>query len=453
MKYIRLMLIMGMMHILLSGCAHQGERAAQLQLRPSASDLHADESEDDGPPHAFNITPDSPAPSDTLGTIDMNQALALALMHNPDLAGFAHQVRSAEGRALQAGMVPNPEVEIEMEEISDAGFDDAVASFLLSQPIELGGKRKKRVQLAHLEAAAARWEYEMTRLDVAASTKKAFTEVIAAQEKVTLALEMILLSEQMVETVSERIDAGRDSPIEEARALTSLASAQIERRKAESDLVTAREHLSSLWGNSAPVFENAQGDLSLFKPVPPFGELSTRVRQNPDIARWDTIIEQSKYTVSLEKAMRIPDLALSAGLEYSNGERETTYRLGLALPLPLFDRNQGGLLEAQSNLLKAEQERDAAAVGVLAVLTEAYQVLVSSHDEAVTLQGQVLPAAERALEGSREGFRRGKYSHLEVIDAQRTLFELKWQYVDALVRYHLARADIERLIAQSLDDV
>jgi len=439
------MLIMEMMLILLSGCAYHREKAAWPKPRPLANDLEAYK-----PSHELSTSTDSPAPNEPLGTINLHQALALALMHNPDLAGFTYEVQSAEARAMQAGMMPNPGLEIEIEDVSNEGFDDAVTSFLFSQPIELGGKRKKRAQVAYLEADAAGWEYEMARLDVFTSAKKAFTEVVAAQEKVILAMEIVGLSEQMLKTVSKRAEAGRDSPIEETKAQISLASAEIEQRKAESDLVTAKRCLAVQWGSSSPVFEDVEGNLDILKPVPPFSALSARVSQNPDIARWDTVIEQSRNALALEKAMRIPDLALGAGFEYSNVEQVTIYRLGLAIPIPLFDRNQGGILEAQSNLVKAEKERDAAKAGFLAELTKAYQTLVSSYDEAVTLRDNVLPAAERAFKGSSDGFRKGRYSYLEVIDAQRTMFELKSQYIEALVTYHSARADVERLIGDSL---
>jgi len=447
LRYLRLILIMEMMFILLSGCAYHHEGGAWPHRRPLANNLGSYKSY-----QLLSTFADSSVPSERLGTIDLHQALSLALMHHPELAGFAYQVRSAEARALQAGMMPNPEMEIEIEEISDIGFKDAITSFLLSQSIELGGKRKKRARVAHLEADAARWEYEMVRLHVYTRAKKAFHDVVAAQEKVKFAAEMTGLSEQMLKTVSARVEAGRDSPIEKARAITSLASAEIEQRRAESELVTAKISLAAQWGGSASSFDDALGDLDILKPVPSLDELSERLSRNPDVARWDTAIEQSQTALNLERATRIPDLALGAGLEYSNVERETTYRLGLAFPIPLFDRNQGGLLEAQSNLLKAEKERDAAVVGILAELTEAFQKLTSSYDEAAVLRGDVLPAAERALEGIHDGFNRGKYSYLEVIDTQRTMFELKSQYIEALIRYHLARADIERLIAESLDE-
>jgi cobalt-zinc-cadmium efflux system outer membrane protein len=434
-----------MMLFLISGCAHQLERTAWPQPRSLAEGIEAYK-----PSHKPGTSADQPAPGESLGTIELQQALALALMHNPELAGYAYEVRSAEARALQAGLRPNPELEIEIEEISDSGLDDAIASFLLSQSIELGGKRKKRAQVAHLEASAAGWEYEMARLDVFTGTKKAFAEVIAAQEKVILAQEMVDLSDKMLKSVSERVEAGRDSPIEEARAITSLAAAEIEQRKAASELVTVRNSLAAQWGGSAQAFDDARGKLDILKPAPPFDELSERLSQNPDIASWDTVIEQSHNALALERAMRIPDLAIGAGLEYSNMEREATYRLGLAIPIPFFDRNQGGHLEAQTNLLKAQKERDAALVGALAELREIYQELTSSYDEVVALRDDVLPAAEKALEGSRDGFRRGKYSYLEVIDAQRTMFELKSQYLEALVTYHSARADLERLIGDSL---
>jgi cobalt-zinc-cadmium efflux system outer membrane protein len=90
---------------------------------------------------------------------------------------------------------------------------------------------------------------------------------------------------------------------------------------------------------------------------------------------------------------------------------------------------------------------------VLVELTDAYERLASSYDEAVVLRDDILPAAEKTFEGTSDGFLRGRYGYLEVLDVQRTLFELKSQYVEALATYHSSRADVERVIAQSLDEI
>jgi cobalt-zinc-cadmium efflux system outer membrane protein len=94
--------------------------------------------------------------------------------------------------------------------------------------------------------------------------------------------------------------------------------------------------------------------------------------------------------------------------------------------------------------------RDAVEVAVLTELTDAYEGLVSAYDEAIVLRDVMVPAAETTFEGTSDGFVRGRYGYLEVLDVQRTLFELKSQYVEALAAYHSARADVERLIGESL---
>lgn len=446
MKHIIYPLLYGTLLLLGSGCAYYQESSVWQRPGSLGSDIPSYR-----PPAKPGGSPDSPALIEPIGKVNLHQALSLALMQSPELAGFAWEVRSAEARALQAGAIPNPELEIEVEDVSNEGLGHAVTSMHLSQPIELGGKRRKRAQVAHLEADAAGWEYETARLDVLTSATKAFVEVDAAQERLVLAEELLVLANQMLSVVSKRVEAGKDSPIEEIKAQVSIASAEIEERKAGSDLITARKHLAAHWGNSSPVFDDVEGDLDILRAAPALSELSARVSQNPDIAGWDTAIEQLQHALALEKANRVPDLAVGVGLDHSNAEQETTYRFRLAVPIPLFDRNQGGIREAQCNLAKAGKERAAVEASVLAELTEAYQTLVSAYDEAVALRDDVLPAAARAFEGTSDGFRKGRYSYLEVLDVQRTLFELKSQYIDALAAYHSARADVERLIAESLD--
>jgi len=174
------------------------------------------------------------------------------------------------------------------------------------------------------------------------------------------------------------------------------------------------------------------------------------VSQNPDIARLKTEVEQREAALEIAKADRIPDITLGAGIKYLNESDDETYLMALSLPLPLLNRNQGGVLEASYNISRAKEEAAASEVKVATALHETYQNLLSAFDEVTTLRNIVLPGAQTSFNAAREGYREGKFSYLIVLDAQRTLIETQQEYVNALVDYHTSKSSLERLVAKGL---
>jgi outer membrane protein, heavy metal efflux system len=155
----------------------------------------------------------------------------------------------------------------------------------------------------------------------------------------------------------------------------------------------------------------------------------------------------------VEESKRIPDVTVSGGVRLVNDTDDTGFVVRLSLPLALFDRNQGGVLEARHRLAGAEEERRATEVRLAAALAEAYQALLSAYRDVTVIQQEVLPAAQEAFDVATEGYRQGKFGFLDVLDAQRTLFETRGQYLEALSAYHKAVADAERLIGEPLGAV
>jgi cobalt-zinc-cadmium efflux system outer membrane protein len=192
------------------------------------------------------------------------------------------------------------------------------------------------------------------------------------------------------------------------------------------------------------------GDLDSLQAIPSAEALAQRVEQNPDMARWVTAMAQRQSAVTLEEANLIPDPTLGGGFRYFNESKAQAFLFGVSLPLPVFDRNQGKNLEARYQLAKAEEERRAAAVSVYTSLAETYAELSAALTEASTLRDEVLPGAQSAFDAISEGYRQGKFQFLEVLDAQRTLFEVRGQYIEALATYHKAVAALERLIGEPL---
>lgn len=435
----------------LTGCAtRQVQDTAWPEPSPLGRDIGAYR-----PPLEPSDIAERPPDEDLKATVvTLPRALSLALMKNPELAAFSWEVRAQEAKTLQAGLPPNPEVGVEIEEFAGSGerqgFDAAVSTLQLSQLIELGGKRSRRVHVAALERDLAGWDYESKRLDVFSETTKAFVEVLAAQEQVSLATELVRLSEQVLHTVSERVKAGKVSPLEETKSRVTLSNSKIELARAGSNLETARKRLTANWGDKSPVLEKVDGTLGTLSPIPSAEQVNALVSQNPDVVRWMKEMEQRKAAVELEKVKSIPDITLSGGVQHFSDTEDNAFVIGISIPIPLFDRNQGGIREARYRLAKAREEYRAAEQKTGAALAEAYQSLVFSHAEATSLVSDVLPAAQAAFDASEEGYREGKFDFLTFLDAQRTLFEAKEKYIDSLAAYHKAVADVERLTGEGL---
>lgn len=401
------------------------------------------------PPGAVQSAPEEPT-----GSLTLRAALALALAHNPELAAFSWQVHASEARVLQAGLRPNPEAALTVEDVGGSGqfrgIDQAQTTLELSQLVELGGKRAARLGEAALSRDVAAWDYEVKRLDVFTEAAQAFAEVGGAQEDLTLANHAVELAEQVLQTATTRVTAGSASPAETTKAKVTLASAKIEREQARQRLAVARQRLAALWGSTAPRFSTAEWANDVVHAVPPFEHLRSRLTQNPDLARWASELAQRQATVTLEESKAMPNVTAGAGYRRLSGSDVDAAVFRFSLPLPLVNRNEGAILEARRRLAAGREAQRAAEVRVTAALMTAHRALATAHDQVEALRDEILPNAKHAFATLTEGYREGRFSYLDVLDAQRTLIASRLQHVRALVDYHTTLAAVERLTGEPL---
>jgi cobalt-zinc-cadmium efflux system outer membrane protein len=400
---------------------------------------------------AYSITMNENNPDLTKGTVEVmtiEQAISLALSRNPEIQAYAREIKALEGRLMQARLLSNPELNFEMENFYGSKefrrLQSAETTVALSQQILLGGKRSKRIEVASLDRSLSEWDYRAKYLDVIAEVRKAFIDVIAAQERLSVNEDIYRLSEQSYNTASALVQAGRVSPIDETKASAQLSVTSIELERAKRSLEAARKRLSTIYGGD-PLFNRVEGRLEIEPSIPSFDELTRYVDKNPDVVRWSTELEGRRASLNLEKAKGIPDVTVSAGFRRLRETDDNAFVAALSIPFPLFDRNQGGIREAQERLRKAEAERNSASLRVHNALIEAYRSLSEAFIEATTLRNKVLPQLESAFDAVHEGYRQGKFKYLDVLDAQRSLFDAKNRYIEALAFYKKSTADIERL--------
>ena len=395
-----------------------------------------------------------PASPQIAAEIGLADALAAALSHSPELRALSFEVRSREALALQAGLRPNPEIGVEVEDFAGSGarsgVDAAQTTLSFAQVVELGGKRVRRQRVAELDTALATWDFEARRLAVFTDATKAFITVVALQERVALGADLERIATEALRSVESTVRAGAVSPVEAERARVNLERVQLELARNAKALEAARALLSATWGESRAQFGRARGALDATPPVPALAQLEALVPESPELARWNAEIAQREAALALERSRRTPDITLSVGARHYAEGSDAGLVAGFSVPLPLFNRNRGGILDARYRTARAQAERRLTDVSSRAALAAGYQDLLTASSEAEALRDRIIPRAERVYRETRRGYATGLFRYVEVLDAQRTLFDARSELIDALTAFHFAATDLERLTGSPL---
>ena len=389
------------------------------------------------------------ASSTPSSVLTLEEAVSRALSGSPGLAAARLEVRAAEARQAQAAVRPNPELEFELENIGDteeaSGLEAAESTLVVSQVLELGRKRPRRARVAGLELRLATWDLEAERLDTVAATERAFLQVLVAQERLELLSEAHELGRRLVDTVVERVRAGKASPLERTKAGVEMARRDAELSRTRRELAGARAALAAVWGMDEPDFERVQGDLHSLDAMPSLAQLREALPGAPETARLQDEAELRRAELASAEADSVPDLEVSAGVRRDEGADEHTFLIAVSVPLPFFDRNRNGVAAARASVARAQEEGRGALASAKSTLTVQFEALAAAREEVETLSERVLPGAREAYEATREGYEQGKYAYLDIIDAQQTLIDVRADILDALAAYHEARLDVRRL--------
>jgi len=390
------------------------------------------------------------------GPLDLRSAIALAQRANPGLSSAAREQEASDAAVLQAGAWPNPVLEAQVEDLRRG---NRTTTLLLSQPVELGGKRAARVTAAERARDQAASALLARRSELRASTITLFFDVLAAQERVRLMQDSLALAQAATRAAANRVAAGKVPPLEETRSRVAEAGIRVELQQAEGALRSARRQLAALWGNPDPRFTQAEGAVDRLPPLALAQDVERRLAAAPMLRQARLEVERRQALSQLEQARRVPDVTVSLGAKRvpadegmgsSNGRNQVV--VGVSVPLPIFDTNRGNVAEALSREEKARDDLAAAELQLGADVAQATERLRSARAAAETLQRDALPGAEAAYKAAAKGFELGKFSFLEALDAQRTHFQVRNQYLMAVADAHRAASELDRLLGTEADE-
>lgn len=391
-------------------------------------------------------------------SLELNEAIQRAWTYSPTAAIASSEVEMRQAEEYQLGLLPNPIFNVEIDG-ADACFNrnrrkcnDQEITYTLSQLIELGGKRSARKRIGLFQTTLATFESEAVKLDIRNEVTNAFIDVMAAQEYIKLAEEQKRIAQEVHQATSAKVQGGKISSLQEKKADLALANATLVLEKARRSLELSKKKLAATWGCSNADFEEVQFPLYEIQPPEDLSRLMCLLKENIEVSKWNIQIALAENIVLNEKAQRIPDVIVTAG--YYNCEDDGDgLTLGFALPIPIFNRNQGNISRARIALNQLYEKQNESMVQLRLDLEAAYDQWMTAYRESQSFKEIILSSAKLAFEAAQEEFNKGKNDYLELLDAQRTLFEVQEQYLDALVDYHQRKSDVERTIGLPLNPI
>lgn len=382
------------------------------------------------------------------GALSLPQALQKAATANPRLAAADRTIGMAEGRRQQANALPNPVVGFEVDNFASgqAGLVQGVeTTLLLSQLIELGGKRDARVAAALGDYDSARWEREAARLELFSETAIAFVAALAAQRRLQLLERQAAALERLVPLMQRRVEAGASSPSDVSRVQAAVGFTRLERERSRTSLAVARRDLAVLLGIDQPDFTGVSGDFGrLVKPTP-FAGLLKAIEDNPQLARWTAVRARRDAELLSARLKAVPDVTASVGWRHYGQTSDNALRLGVSLPIPVLDRNRGGIREAQEAAQKTDAERAVNRLTLISIVGKAHDSANGALQEIDLLRRTVLPAARSTLSTVEAGYAQGRFTVLEILDAHRSVADAELMEHEAMAAFHTAVATIEGL--------
>lgn len=392
-----------------------------------------------------------------VSSLSLRSAIERVLTFSPALKAAFMEVQARHGDEVQAGVRPNPELRLDVEDFlgsgDKSGFRSSEETLSITQLVELGDKRVTRLRAASLDTTLASWDLEAARFEAVLHAAAIYVDVLASQERLDVLNKSLDVSERTKGAVAKRIKVGNTNPVELDRANVNAARARAALKSEQARYDATRRHLSSLWGSSQIDFERAAGRLGNGTTVPAADRILAYIGDNPTVARWSDEIGRRVAQLDLEQSKSARDYTLGAGVRHSAASDSVAFVVSVTTPLKIYDTNAGAITAAEQRIAKAEFEKQAARQSATGIIAEKMSELSAAAAQVRSLEREVLPAAESAFDKLKSGYEEARFDLVSLLDAQRTLFEVRLELVNAKAEFERAKVQIEALIGRKLTEI
>jgi outer membrane protein, heavy metal efflux system len=388
--------------------------------------------------------------------LDWQGAARLTLEKNPSLVAFGYELAAQRGRITQAGLKPNPELALVIEDATGTGdfqsLDNSETTLSIGWILE-GSQRQARINTAQAANAKLIAERDVKRLDALANTARWYAKAMALQAMATQADDAVKIANDTLRYVERRIAAGKSPHVELARAKVELAQRKLAREDISHEQAITYKQLAAHWGESDVGFTQVTADIRMIPAILSYDELEKRIKQHP---RYEVLLTHERWQesqIALARSQSKPVWRLSLGIKHLAATDDQALVAGVSVPLGVFDRQQGRITEARALAALSRAEREAELINLSAAVFSLHQELNHSIHKLKTYSDDIIPALEKALKETQTAYETSGYSYQEWVAVQRELINAQDEHLNTALAAHLQSIEIERLTGVSINAV
>lgn len=387
-----------------------------------------------------------------------NEVVRRALATNGELAAVRLEIERARARLRQAGLRPNPTVDVEQSTGRFTGSpSEGEVSVGVAVPIELGGKRRRRIKLARAELEAAEAEVADRERRLTNEVRALYSEALAAVRELSTLEELHDLDLQTTRFVQARVNEGETAPIELNQLRVEVERLRSRRALIEGRLKSTLLRLKSLAGMSPldllRLGEDLQQPIALPLPASLDAAVEIALRSRPDLRFARLSEEVAQAGLQLARAQGVPNL--TPFTRYSNSrtvfedtpvgvlsDRDKLLTFGVSVEIPIFNRNQGGKAEAAIAINQAQQRREFLEAVIRSEVQSAYARYEASQAAVTTFEQGAIPRSSENVRTIRAAYQIGAFSITDLLVEQRRLLDVQREFTEALAERYRALADL-----------
>lgn len=399
----------------------------------------------------------SSQPQDLASTADVGinlpWALEQALLNNIALKSFPYSLRASEALTLQAGITPNPELSVSVENILGTGdmqgVDNAEIKLVLSQLIELGDKRQHRIDYAQAGQKQQLSDYESIRLQVLAQTTERYYQLLRLQAMQTWIDRRIELEQASLAAIKTRASAGAVIQADVSKMQLRLIRSKVLKQRIDGDFNVAKQKLAAMWSSEVK-FTAANDELTPLQVLPTAASVLNAIETAPQYLQLLSVERMLIAKRRMEESKAKADITLGVGVKSYEGFDDGALMFNFSMPLQFSNPNQGNILAAKAQEDRAHEQQRFAREQLKLTLLELHQSMLNNAKQAQLLKVQVLPLAKQLQQHTQSAYQTGQANVLQLADAQSELFSVERELIEAKTAVYMALLAIERITGQSM---
>ena len=370
----------------------------------------------------------------------------IAFSNNPAIAQSSARVRALRGKWVQVGLAPNPTLGYTAGEIGNDGAAGQQGGFA-GQTFITGGKLELNRAVVAAEIEQAESQLSAMRQRVRTDVRSSFYNTLLAQRRVELATEIVKLTSEAASASKSLVDA-------EEIPVAGLLQTEIQEQNAEVLLRTAENGLDQSWRQLSTVIAAVdlprgplQGDVSQIPEGLDWQEQLARLQSmSPELAAAMANVERARRALNRASVEPVPDVSTQLSVQYDDSSGDTIAGVQVGLPIPIWNRNQGGIRQAQAEVSEAIRNLERIELNLGSRLADTFRQYADAHITAERYASDILPRSQRTLGLVQRGYEQGELGYLDLLTAQQTFSQTNLAYLNALGDLWRSYAQIDGLL-------